>query len=131
LDFLTRRETRAALQLEMLSTGENFHRFPAEETMMIFFVGVIQIFLALHGRVFLEQRLKNFFQRAASTKDAGFDGTDAALEDFRNFFIAEAFEIAKDYGAAEDVGNLRERVLHSNLNFMRGKLLKGAGTEVL
>ena len=77
-----------------------------------------------------QQRLENFLEQASSAQDAGFDSADVALEHFGDFFVAEAFEIAKDDGAAEAVRDLREGMLHGNLNFVRGKLLEGIGAKV-
>ena len=59
-----------------------------------------------------------------------FTGADAALQDFGDFFVAQSFEVAKDYGAAKDFGNFLERVLHGGLNFVRGELLERRGGEI-
>ena len=77
-----------------------------------------------------QQRLENFLEQASPAQDAGLDGADVALEHFSDFFVAKAFEIAKDDGAAKDVRNLSEGMLHGNLNFVRGKLLEGIGAKV-
>ena len=78
-----------------------------------------------------QQRLKNFFQRAAPAKDAGLHRADAAIQNFRNFLVAEAFEVAQNHGAAKDIGNLLQSAVDGHLNFVRGQLLEGRGAEIL
>src|ERR1700747_3654781 len=77
-----------------------------------------------------QQRLKEILQRTAATEDARFYCAGAALQDFGDFFVAQAFEVAEDHRAAEHLGNFLERALHRGLNFVGGKLLEGRGGEV-
>ena len=77
-----------------------------------------------------EQRFKNFFESAAAAEDAGFYGADAAFENFGDLFVAKAFDIAEDDGTAKNVGNVIERALHGDLNFVRGELFKRSGAEI-
>ncbi len=44
-----------------------------------------------------QQRLKNFSQRAAPAKDAGLHRADAALQNFGDFFVTQAFEVAETF----------------------------------
>ena len=67
-----------------------------------------------------QHRLQNFFQRAAATQDSRLHRAHAAIQHFRNFFVAESFEVAQDYRAAEHIGNLLQRALYRALNFVRG-----------
>lgn len=77
-----------------------------------------------------EQRLKNFTQRAPTAQDTGFHRAHAALENFSDFFIAEAFEVAQNYRAAKYVRYLLQSVLHGVLNLSRGELLEGRSAKV-
>ena len=77
-----------------------------------------------------QKRLENFFQRAASAKNAGLHRADAAFEDFGDFFVAEAFEVAQNHRGAKNVGNLLQRAVHGHLNFQRGELLERRGAEI-
>ena len=52
------------------------------------------------GLVRAQKRLENFLQRAAPAKDAGLHRADAAFQDFGDFFVTQAFEIAQNHGAA-------------------------------
>ncbi len=74
---------------------------------------------------FQQHGFENFFERAAPAKNPGLNGADAALQNFRDFFVAEAFEVAQNHGAAKSLGNLAQRALHGLLNFVRGELLEG------
>src|SRR5882762_3819487 len=78
-----------------------------------------------------QKRLENFFQRAAPAKDAGLHRADAALQNFGNFLIAQAFEVAQNHGAAKNVGNLLQGAVNGHLNFVRGQLLERRGAEIL
>src|SRR6266581_1030262 len=78
-----------------------------------------------------QQRLENFFQRAASAKDAGLHRAHAAVKDFRNFLVAESFEVAQNHRNAKNIGNLLQRALHGHLNFLRRELLERSGGEIL
>jgi len=80
--------------------------------------------------MFTEQRIEKFLEGAAAAQDARFDRADAALEDFRNFFVAQPFQVAQDDGAAKDVGHLSERLLHDGLNFARSQLVEGRCVQV-
>src|ERR1700719_4601450 len=77
-----------------------------------------------------QQRLKEILQRTAATEDARFYRAGAALQDFGDFFVAQAFEVAEDHRAAEHLGNFLECALHRGLNFVGGKLLEGRSGEV-
>ncbi len=81
--------------------------------------------------VFAQKRLKNFFQRAAPAKDAGLHRADAAFQNFRNFLIAQAFEVAQNHCAAKNIGNLLQGAMDGHLNFQRRELLEGRGAEIL
>src|SRR5712691_5985252 len=78
-----------------------------------------------------QKRLKNFLQRAAPAKDAGLHRADAAFQNFRDFLVTLAFEIAQDHGAAKDIGNLLQSGLDDDSNFQGGELLEGRGAEIL
>src|SRR5437879_13038209 len=71
-----------------------------------------------------EQRLQKILQRAAAAKNSGLHGADTALEDFRNFLVAETFEVAQNHRGAKNVRNLLQGAAHSHLNFHGGKLLE-------
>src|SRR5882762_4225668 len=71
-----------------------------------------------------EQRLQKILERAAAAKNAGLHGAYTALENFRDFLIAETFEVAQNHGAAKDIGNLLQGAAHCYLNFNGGKLLE-------
>src|SRR5580704_6995626 len=58
-----------------------------------------------------QQRLEEVFEGAATAEDAGLYRAGAALQDFCDFFVAQAFEIAEDHSAAEHFGNFLERAL--------------------
>jgi len=51
-----------------------------------------------------EQRLQNVLERVAAAQNSGLHGPDTALENFRDFLVAEAFEVAQNHRAAKDVG---------------------------
>jgi len=78
-----------------------------------------------------QKRLKNFFQGAAAAKDAGLHRADAAFQNFGNFLIAQAFEVAQNHRAAKNLGNLLQSAVDGHLNLVRGQLLEGCGTEIL
>src|SRR6267143_1807080 len=78
-----------------------------------------------------QKRLKNFSQRAAPAKDAGLHRADAALQNFGNFLVTQAFEITQNHGTAKNVGNLLQRAVDGCLNFQRGQLLERRGAEIL
>ena len=80
--------------------------------------------------MFRQQRLENFLQRAAPAQYAGFYGADAALQNFGDFLVAEAFQIAKNYGHAENVRHALQRRLHGVLHFLRGKLFERRGAQI-
>lgn len=80
--------------------------------------------------MFAEQRIKQFFQSAAAAQDARFDRADAAFEHFRNFLVAQTFQVAQDDGAAENIRHLSERLLHHSLNFARSQLIERRGMQV-
>jgi len=77
-----------------------------------------------------EQRLENFFQGAAAAQDARFHRAHATIENFGDLFVAEAFNVAQDDGAAKHFRHLQQRALHGNLDFVRGKLIEWRGAEV-
>src|SRR5205814_6487545 len=70
------------------------------------------------------------FQRSTSAKNARFDGAHAAFKNFGDLFIAQSFEIAKNDGAAKDVGNLVQRILHHRLDFARSELVKWSRVHI-
>ena len=78
-----------------------------------------------------QKRLKNFFQRATPAKDAGLHRADAAFQNFRDFLVTQAFEIAQDHRAAKDIGNLLQSGLDDDSNFQGRELLEGRGAEIL
>jgi len=78
-----------------------------------------------------QERLENFFQRAAPAKDAGLHGADAAFENFGDFFVTQAFEVAQNHGATKNAGNLLQSAVDGRLNFQRGQLLERRGAEIL
>jgi len=78
-----------------------------------------------------QKGLENFFQRAAPAKDAGLHRADGAFQNFRNFLIAQAFEVAQNHRAAKNIGDLLQGAMDGHLNFVRGQLLKGRGAEIL
>jgi len=77
-----------------------------------------------------QKRLKNIFERAAATKDAGLNSADAAFQNFRDFLITQAFEVAQNYRAAKHVGNLLQSAADGHLNFQSGELLEGSGAKI-
>jgi hypothetical protein len=68
--------------------------------------------------------LQNLFQCAASAENAGFHGAYTAFQNFGDFFVTEAFQIAKNYGTAKNMRYFLQRRLHRLLNFVRGELIK-------
>ena len=78
-----------------------------------------------------QKRLKNFFQRAAPAKDAGLDRANIAFQNFRDFLVTQAFEVAQNHRAAKGLGNLLQSAVDRRLNFQSGKLLEGRGAEIL
>src|SRR5579859_6921057 len=77
-----------------------------------------------------QERLQQILQRAASTQDAGLNGADAAFQNFGDFFVAQAFEVAQNHRAAKNFGHLRKGGLHGTLNFARSKLIEGSRASV-
>src|SRR5229473_2455176 len=69
--------------------------------------------------------------RAAPAKDAGLHGADAAFENFGDFFVTQAFEVAQNHGATKNAGNLLQSAVDGRLNFQRGQLLERRGAEIL
>jgi hypothetical protein len=78
-----------------------------------------------------QERLKNFLQRAAPAKDAGLHRADAAFQNFRDFLVTQAFEIAQNHGAAKDIGNLLQSGLDDDSNFQGRELIEGRSAEIL
>jgi len=77
-----------------------------------------------------QKRLKKFFQRAAPAKDAGLHRADAAFQNFRDFLVTQAFEIAQNHRAAKDIGNPLQSAVDGQLNFQSGELLEGRGAKI-
>src|SRR5580700_952925 len=77
-----------------------------------------------------QQRLENFFERAASAENTGLHRANAAFQDFGDFFVAEAFEVEQNHGAAKHVRYLLQRALHGDLNFPRSQKLERSGAEI-
>jgi len=84
----------------------------------------------LRARTLRQKRFEQVFESAATPKDSRFYGADAALQDFGDFFVAQSFEIAKDYGAAKDLRDFLKRVLHGCLNFVRRELIERRLREI-
>src|SRR5437016_14147781 len=78
-----------------------------------------------------QERLKNFFQGAAPAKDAGLHRADAAFQNFGDFLVTQAFEVAQDHRAAKDIGNLLQSAVDGYLNLQRSELLEGCGAKIL
>ncbi len=78
-----------------------------------------------------QKRLKNFLQSAAPAKNARLHRADAAFQNFSNFLVAQAFEIAQNYRATKHIRNLLQRAVNSDLYFQSGKLLERRGAEIL
>ena len=77
-----------------------------------------------------QKRLKNFFQRAASAKNSGLHRADAAFQNFGNFLVTQAFEVAQNHRAAKNIRNLLQSAVNGDLNFQSGELLKGRGAKI-
>src|SRR5882672_11757453 len=77
-----------------------------------------------------EQRLQKILERAAAAKNSGLHGAYTALENFRDFLVAETFEVAQDHGAAKDIGNLLQGAAHCHLNFHGCELLERCGATI-
>ena len=78
-----------------------------------------------------QERLKNFFQGAAPAKDAGLYRTNAALQNFGDFLVTQAFEIAQNHRTAKNLRNLLQSAVDDGLNFLGRQLLERSGTEIL
>jgi len=78
-----------------------------------------------------QKRLENFFQGAAPAKDAGLHRADAAFQNFRNFLIAQAFQVAQNHRAAKNIRNLLQGAVDGHLNLQSGELLEGRSAEIL
>ena len=78
-----------------------------------------------------QERLKNFFQGAAPAKDAGLHRADAAFQDFGNFLVTQAFQIAQNHRAAKDLRNLLQSAVDDRLSFQGRELLERRGAEIL
>src|SRR5438477_12464901 len=78
-----------------------------------------------------QKRLKNFLQRAAPAKDAGLHRADAAFQNFGNFLVTQAFEVAQNHRAAKNLRNLLQSTVDDGLNFLGRQLLERSGTEIL
>jgi len=77
-----------------------------------------------------EQRFQEFFEGAAAAQDARFHRTNAAFQHFGDFFVAQAFQVAKDYSAAKDLRNFLQSVLHRLLNFVGGELIERGRAQI-
>ena len=53
------------------------------------------------------------------------------FQHFRDFFVAQTFEIAQDDRAAKNVGDELQRVLHGYLDFLGSELIERRGAEIL
>src|SRR5258708_7549247 len=78
-----------------------------------------------------QKRLQNFFQCPASAKDAGLHRADVAFQNFRDFLVTEAFEVAQNHRATKSVRNLLQSAVDCHLNFQCGELLERRGAEIL
>ena len=78
-----------------------------------------------------QKRLKNFLQRAAPAKDAGLHRANAALQNFRNFLVTQAFEVAQNHRAAKNLRNLLQSAVDDRLNFLCRQLLERRGAKIL
>jgi len=78
-----------------------------------------------------EQRLQKILQRAAATKNSGLHGADTAFEDFRDFLVAETFEVAQKSPHCEKTsGTCLQGAAHRHLNFHGRELLERRGAMV-
>ena len=77
-----------------------------------------------------EERIKKILQGATPAQDAGLDGADAALENLGDFFVAEAFKVAQNHGAAERMRDLLQSLVHNGLKFLRSEKVEGRGAGV-
>ena len=77
-----------------------------------------------------QKRLKNFFQRATPAKNAGLYRANAAFQNFSDFLVTQAFEVAQNHRAAKNIRNLLQSAVNGDLNFQSGELLKGRGAEI-
>src|SRR5260370_42555607 len=83
------------------------------------------------GSPLANQRLQKLLERPPSPQNSRLYGADAALQHLGDFFVAQALEVAEDYRAAKHLRNLLQRLLHSLLNFVRGKLIEGRRAQIL
>jgi hypothetical protein len=81
--------------------------------------------------VLAEERLENFPEGASPAQDARFHRANAALENFGDLLVTQAFEVPQDDGGAKHVWNILQSVLHGNLNLSRSKLFKRCGAQIL
>src|SRR5260370_7734558 len=78
-----------------------------------------------------QKRPQNFFQRAAPAKDAGLHRANIAFQNFRDFLVTEAFQVAQNHRAAKGLGNLLQSAMDRRLNFQSSELLERRGAELL
>src|SRR5436309_9265199 len=78
-----------------------------------------------------QERLENFLYRATPAKDAGLHRADAAFQDFGNFLVTQAFQIAQNHRAAKDLRNLLQSAVDDRLSFQGRELLERRGAEIL
>jgi len=53
------------------------------------------------------------------------------IQNFRDFLVTQALEIAQNHGAAKDIGHLLQGTVDDGLNLQRRELLEGRGAEIL
>src|SRR5260370_24839404 len=78
-----------------------------------------------------QKRLKNFLQRAASAKNAGLHRADTAFQNFGNFLVTQAFQVAQNHSAAENLRNLLQSAVDDRLNFQGREMLERRSAEIL
>src|SRR5438552_3285471 len=71
-----------------------------------------------------QKRLQNFFQSTTPAKNAGLHRADVAFQNFRDFLVTEAFEVAQNHRATKSFGNLLQSAVDRHLNFQCGEFLE-------
>src|SRR5882724_920691 len=77
-----------------------------------------------------QKRLKNFLQSAAPAKNARLHRADAAFQNFSNFLVTQAFEVAQNHRTAKNIGNLLQSAVNSDLDFQGRELLERRGAKI-
>jgi len=88
--------------------------------------------LRVRGRFPLtEQGFQKILEGSPAAQNTRFYRANAAFQHFGDFFVGQALQVTKNYGAAKHLRNLLQGLLYRLLHFVGSELIKGSGAQIL